>query len=212
MPSMTKRVNVYAQVAVRNITPPIYGTCKDIVMSTGDILKCLCKRARVEEILPDGSTVRLNLQNYYRDNGAGLDASKNKKVEELNSEKNKAEPSRFKVPVAPSVEAQVVETKTETSVNNDMIKEESSNETVSCEPENTKTEAEMVDLGTMCDAAEVVANVKDAITTVSTNETITVSIKDNDTISGTNTNSSNTTVTTSNSNNNHNNSSKKKKK
>ena len=106
MPSMTKRVNVYAQVAVRNVTPPIHGTCKDIVMTTGDILKCLCKRARVEEIMPDGKTIRLNMSNYYTDNGAGLDASKSvtkevKKVEE---------PARFKVPVAPR--AQVVETKT----------------------------------------------------------------------------------------------------
>lgn len=117
MPSMTKRVNVYAQVAVRNVTPPIHGTCKDIIMTTGDILKCLCKRARVEEIMPDGKTVRLNMSNYYTDNGAGLDASKSvtkevKKVEE---------PARFKVPVAPK--AQVVETKTSKDINQVVIKE-----------------------------------------------------------------------------------------
>lgn len=117
MPSMTKRVNVYAQVAVRNVTPPIHGTCKDIVMTTGDILKCLCKRARVEEIMPDGKIVRLNMSNYYTDNGAGLDASKSvtkevKKVEE---------PARFKVPVAPR--AQVVETKTSKDINQVVIEE-----------------------------------------------------------------------------------------
>lgn len=117
MPSMTKHVNVYAQVAVRNVTPPIHGTCKDIIMTTGDILKCLCKRARVEEIMPDGSIVRLNMRNYYTDNGAGLDASKSvtkevKKVEE---------PARFKVPVAPK--AQVVETKTSKDINQVVIEE-----------------------------------------------------------------------------------------
>ena len=106
MPSMTKRVNVYAQVAVRNVTPPIYGTCKDIVMTTGDILKCLCKRARVEEILPDGKLVRLNMRNYYTDNGAGLNASKSVTKEAVKVENT----ARFKVPVAPK--AQVVETKT----------------------------------------------------------------------------------------------------
>ena len=106
MPSMTKRVNVYAQVAVRNVTPPIYGTCKDIVMTTGDILKCLCKRARVEEILPDGKLVRLNMRNYYTDNGSGLNASKSVTKEAVKVEN----PARFKVPVAPK--AQVVETKT----------------------------------------------------------------------------------------------------
>lgn len=74
MAAMTKRVNINAPVAIRNITPPIYGVCKNVIMSTGDILKCLCKRAIVDEILPDGSTVRLNMRNYYTDNGAGLDA------------------------------------------------------------------------------------------------------------------------------------------
>lgn len=74
--AMTKRVNINARIAIRNINPPIYGICKDIVMSTGDILKCICKRAIVDEILPDGTTVRLNMRNYCTDNGAGLDASK----------------------------------------------------------------------------------------------------------------------------------------
>lgn len=75
MAVMTKRVNINAPIAIRSITPPIYGVCKNIIMSTGDILKCLCKRAIVDEILPDGSTIRLNMRNYYTDNGAGLDAS-----------------------------------------------------------------------------------------------------------------------------------------
>lgn len=72
MPTMTKRVNIKTTIPVRNITPPLSGTCKDIIMTTGDILKCLCKRAVVEEILPDGSTIKLNMHNYYTDNGAGL--------------------------------------------------------------------------------------------------------------------------------------------
>lgn len=82
MPAMTKKVNIKTTIPIRNIKPPIYGSYMGIVMSTGDILKCLCKRAFVEEILPDGSTVRLNMKNYYTDNGAGLDASKNVKIEE----------------------------------------------------------------------------------------------------------------------------------
>ena len=75
MMTMTKRVNVRANVAIRNINPPIYGTCNNIIMTTGDILKCLCRRAQVEEILPDGRTVKLNMSNYFTDNGAGLSAS-----------------------------------------------------------------------------------------------------------------------------------------
>lgn len=80
MPTMTKRVNVRATVAVRNTNPPIYGTYKNIIMTTGDILKCLTKRATVDEILPDGSTIRLNYKNYYTDNGAGLDAKGETKI------------------------------------------------------------------------------------------------------------------------------------
>lgn len=75
MPSMTKRVNIRTTIPVRNINPPISGTYSNIIMSTGDILKCLCKRAIVEEILPDGTIVRLNMRNYFTDNGAGLDAA-----------------------------------------------------------------------------------------------------------------------------------------
>lgn len=86
MAAMTKRVNINAPVAIRNITPPIYGVCKNVIMSTGDILKCLCKRAIVDEILPDGSTVRLNMRNYYTDNGAGLDASRIAVVEDVKNE------------------------------------------------------------------------------------------------------------------------------
>ena len=70
MPAMTKRVNIKANVPVRNINPPIYGTCKNMAMTTGDILKCLCARAIVDEILPDGSTIRLSMKNYQADNVA----------------------------------------------------------------------------------------------------------------------------------------------
>lgn len=91
MSAMTKRVNITTTVAIRNINPPLCGTYKNIVMSTGNILKCLCKRAIVEEILPNGSTIRLNMKNYYLDNGAGLDADLNKIEEEVNPEETVVE-------------------------------------------------------------------------------------------------------------------------
>ena len=86
MPAMTKRVNIRTTVAVKTITPPICGTYRNVIMSTGDILKCLCKRAHVEEILPNGKTVKLNLKNYYLDNGAGLNAYHVPEVRELAKE------------------------------------------------------------------------------------------------------------------------------
>ncbi len=126
MAAMTKRVNVQAKVAVRNTNPPVYGRHDNIVMTTSDILKCLCRRAIVDEIMPDGSLVRLNMKNYYLDNGAGLTASNpvrivvpkekrvEKPVEPKVEEPVKVEETKEEVPEAPAVEetaeAQVVET------------------------------------------------------------------------------------------------------
>lgn len=74
MPSMTKKVNVTTTIPVRTVTPPLSGTYKGIIMTTGDILKCISRKAIVDEILLDGTTIRLTHANYYHDNGAGLDA------------------------------------------------------------------------------------------------------------------------------------------
>lgn len=136
MATMTKIVNIRTRVAVRNVNPPISGSAKGIVMTTGDILKCLCKRAQVEEVLPDGTTVKLNMRNYYTDNGAGLDAKKNLPAVEKKPVEN---PARFTVPVAPAekAEKQVVETKTE----EEQPMEEKA-PTVEEEPAETETPAE----------------------------------------------------------------------
>lgn len=160
MRSMTKRVNVKAPVAIRNITPPIYGTCKDIVMTTGDILKCICKRAIVEEILPDGSTIRLNMSNYYTDNGAGLVAKKPevKKPQIQN-------PVHIKVPVAPK--EQVVETKTEEPKEAEAVEE-----TTTVVQEEVIETATAVEVVSEIDAASKTAqSVSDAVTEVDVTST-----------------------------------------
>ena len=129
MPAMTKRVNIQTVTAVRTITPPISGSYRNVIMSTGDILKCLCRRAKVEEILPDGTTVKLNMSNYYLDNGAGLDAhaaikkeaaAAKKAAVEAKKANKKPAAKRDKAPEAPVVteeapqtEAPVVETTSE---------------------------------------------------------------------------------------------------
>lgn len=65
---MVKLVNITSKVAIRTVTPKICGTHKNVLMPTGDILRCILMRAHVEEILSDGSTVILNLGNYNKDN------------------------------------------------------------------------------------------------------------------------------------------------
>ena len=138
MAAMTKIVNIRTRVAVKTVTPPICGTVKGIVMTTGDILKCLCKRAQVEEVLPDGTTIKLNMSNYYIDNGAGLNAKKNLPAPEKKPVDNI---ERFKVPVSPveKAEKQVVETKTEEIDNITVADEAEKNMKIEAEEESTET-------------------------------------------------------------------------
>ena len=65
-----KLVNITSKVAIRTVTPKICGTHKNVLMSVGDILRCICMRAHVEEILPDGTTVVLNSNNYRNVNSS----------------------------------------------------------------------------------------------------------------------------------------------
>lgn len=70
-----KTVNVDARIPVNTVTPKISGYVAGISMTTADILKCIIRKALVDEILPNGKLLRLNMQNYYTDNRAGLEAS-----------------------------------------------------------------------------------------------------------------------------------------
>ena len=137
MPTMTKRVNIRTTMPVRNVTPPISGTLHDVIMTTGDILKCLSKRAVVDEILPDGRTVRLTMRNYYTDNGAGLYASK-KPVVTARKEEKKAEEKKPELEIA----HQTVE-ETVTPAVDDEPKEEAPE--VPAEAENAEAEVPVVE-------------------------------------------------------------------
>lgn len=80
---MRKKVNVYPTVPVLNLRTPIYNTALNVDLSVGDIAACIYGRALVDEVLDDGSTVRLSLSNYNKDN--------RKVVEEKNVEPPKVE-------------------------------------------------------------------------------------------------------------------------
>ena len=85
---ITKTVNIKANIPVRNVTPPIYGVRLNVKMTLSDILKCLCKRAIIEEVLPDGSTVRLTTKNFREDFVGQYNASIAKKKEEKKTPPN----------------------------------------------------------------------------------------------------------------------------
>lgn len=85
---MLKRVNIFPTVPVYNIKNPIVGTTFNVELSTGDILCCIYARAKVEEILPNGNTLNLNLKNYNKVNFI------EEKVEHvINTEESKVEES-----------------------------------------------------------------------------------------------------------------------
>ena len=69
---MIKRVNIRTTTEIRNIQTPIYNSRQNIAMNTMDIRTCIMKGAYVDEILNDGSTLRLNLYNYNKDNNANV--------------------------------------------------------------------------------------------------------------------------------------------
>lgn len=64
MKKTTKIVNIYPSIPIIGINPPIRSVVKRVTKSISEIRTCLMARAIVEEVLPDGKTVRLNIGNY----------------------------------------------------------------------------------------------------------------------------------------------------
>ena len=65
-----KRVNLVASNYIRGLSDagPIRGVVDNIELSVQNIFMCLCDRASVEEILDDGSLLKLGFDNYNKDN------------------------------------------------------------------------------------------------------------------------------------------------
>ena len=77
-----KTVNINATIPIVNVTPPLYGYREGIKMTISDILKCLMRRAIIHEVMPDGTTIRLDLKNFRNDNRAAMKPKKEEKVAE----------------------------------------------------------------------------------------------------------------------------------
>ena len=63
-----KKVNITTVRPIRVFSVPIRGTVSNVELSTEDILKVICQKGIVDEILSDGTIVRLGLNNYAKDN------------------------------------------------------------------------------------------------------------------------------------------------
>lgn len=64
MNKLTKVVNIYPSMPITGVNPPIRSSVKRVTKSVEEIRACLMARAVVEEVLPNGKTVRLNIGNY----------------------------------------------------------------------------------------------------------------------------------------------------
>lgn len=65
---MDKKVNIYPRKPITNVVPPIRCVCYNVTKPIGIIEICLLNDATVEEILPSGEIIELNLSNYDKDN------------------------------------------------------------------------------------------------------------------------------------------------
>ena len=60
----TKVVNIYPSTPIIGVNPPIRSSVKKVTKTIEEIRTCLMARAIVEEVLNDGTVVRLNNSNY----------------------------------------------------------------------------------------------------------------------------------------------------
>ena len=71
-----KRVNIIAHTQINIVNPPILGAIDNIEMTAGNILRCLCRRAEIYEVLSDGTKVRLTTKNFRDDFEAPIKAKR----------------------------------------------------------------------------------------------------------------------------------------
>ena len=76
-----KVVNIYPTTPVLSTNPPIRTMAYKITKPIKDIRACIIAGAKVEEVLPNGSTIRLNLNNYDKDHIAIYNKIKSKESE-----------------------------------------------------------------------------------------------------------------------------------
>ena len=63
-----KKVNITANKPIPLYGVPLRGTINNAVIPTSDILKIICQKGIVDEVLEDGTLVRLTTINYNKDN------------------------------------------------------------------------------------------------------------------------------------------------
>ena len=135
----TKKVNIYPSTPIVSVTPPIRTTVKGATKKIETIRKCIIARAKVEEILPTGDTVILDLSNYDKDNRFNTESK-------MDIPETPADPI---VPDAPVVEEPVKEEPVkdeETVVEEAPVVEDPANDTEETVEEDAEDEVEAPDV------------------------------------------------------------------
>lgn len=70
---LIKKVNIYPTMPIIGLNPVVRTVTKNVFKSVDEIKICINARAIVEEILNDGSILRLNLSNYDKNNNVDKD-------------------------------------------------------------------------------------------------------------------------------------------
>ena len=79
----TKKVNIYTNRLITALSVPIRGNVNAATLTTQQIFNCLCQKAIVDEILEDGTLVRLDMANYDKENDKEMQAKKEAIAQQL---------------------------------------------------------------------------------------------------------------------------------
>ena len=77
---MEKLVNVRPTKIINRFNPPLKRTMRKIIMNEEQIRICIAEHAMVDEVLPDGSLLRLDFSNYNTDNNPAKEENIQKAV------------------------------------------------------------------------------------------------------------------------------------
>ena len=88
-------VDVYAKLPVTALSYPIAGMCREIMLTTDEILACIRGKAKVDVVLPNKHRVRIGFGNYEVDYVAKFEEDRKAAIKAAN-DKLKAENENFK--------------------------------------------------------------------------------------------------------------------
>lgn len=81
-----KKCQIYAKFPITCFTVPIVGST-ELNLTSDEIYKCLCAKAEVLEILPNGQMLNLDFTNYDKDNFVKPEVAKDEPKTVLEEEK-----------------------------------------------------------------------------------------------------------------------------